>query len=910
MLQMTAEADWPLVGRAAEVNFLRELRSGARPKSAVIIGPAGVGKSRLARVALEEAAAEGWNTLVLKGNSSATAVPFGAFRTVLRMPDAAALSDLTGSLAAALDDMRGEKGLIVLADDFQDLDDASAALLSRLVASGQLVAILTTRTGEQPPASLSALWMEGTAERIELKSLSRAEVGEVMAAGLGGTVQDSTVNRIWRVTDGNPLYVREVILSSQETGALQQVDGEWRWRGEWAKGARLQEVVAARLGRLDPDELTVMEMLAVAKSLPLGVATSLSTVRAVEELEARSLVTTERSGRRLEIAISHPLVAEVLRSGMKPLQQRAIRRNLVNAITATGARRAADRVRLACWSLESGIEVDLVTLAQGTDAALFAIGPAIAARLREILPDVARNLPAAEPPVGQDVELAVRLAQTAYDRTGTVAEGVALASTLAWSGATARAENVLSELSERAKGVDEQIRLALALAHVRFWGRYDPKGAEACLTDALDLPGAGSDPELLASVFEQLAGMALQTGHPARALAYAEQAAEVQGVALSVSEGIRPAAAALTHLGRLADSLALIDEALPAAGAREHPLTLATLLFTKAGALARMGELEQARQLAEWLRDVAISGDLLDATASYGVLLGGILLRQGLCASAGRIFQDAAGLLAERDALGYRPWALAGLARARAQAGEDEAAMMALEEVRRTQLIARHYDMTRFLAEIDLHHLMGRTAAAVEVAREAAEWARAAGMPEDEAEALDAWIRIDPSPSLSRRLTEVAAQTDSNLVKLLAEHGQALIARQPDRLLELSHRFAGLPAWRLAAETAVEASEMYEKRGKPKPAQAAVRAAEEFAARCEGGVRLLAAPGGGAKLSKRELAIAHLAAEGRSSKEIASRMYLSPRTVESHLYHVYTKLGVNDRATLAEVLQELGNSGN
>ena len=904
---MTGGADWPLVGRAAEITLLRELRSAARPKSAVITGPRGIGKSQLARFALDEAASEGWNTLIIKGNNSLSAVPFGAFRTVLRMPTPAVLDDLTDSVSGVLKALRSEKGLIVWGDDFQDLDDASAALLTQLVASGQLVALLTTGLQSPQPASLSALWMDGSAERIELAGLSRIGVVELMTAVLSGSVQDSTADRIWRITDGNPLYLREVILSSQESGALRQVDHEWSWRGEWAKGARLQEVVATRLGRLDADELTVMELLAVARSLPFDVVASLSTVRAVVALEERSLVTTERSGRRLEIAIASPLVAEVLRSAMKPLQQLSIRRNLVRAVTATGARRTADRVRLACWSLESGVEVDLVTLAQGADASLFAIGPAIAARLQEILPGLADNLPASEPPVGEDIELAVRLAQAAYDRTGQVLEGVALASTLAWTGETARAENVLSELSERAKGADERLQLALALAFVRFWGRYDVKGAESCLIDELDLPGVGCDPELVAKVFELLAGIALQTARPARALEYAQRAADVQNLELSLSLGIRPAPAALTHLGRCGQALALIDEALGVARHSEHPLTMATLLFTKAGALARMGELEQARQLAEWLRDVSIEGGFLDATASYGIVLGGVLLREGRCASAGRIFQDAAGLLTERDVLGYRPWALAGLALARAQAGEEEAAAVALDDVRRTQPIARHYDMTRFLAEIELHKLMGRSGAAVEVARQAAEWARGAGMPEDEAQALDAWIRIAPSPPLAQRLAEVAVLTDSVLVGLFAEHAHALISRNPEQMLDVSRRFAVLPAWRLAAETATRASEMYEKQGQPKAGQIAARAAADYAGHCEGGFRLLVAAPELARLSKRELEIAHLAAEGRPSKEIADRMYLSRRTVDSHLYHVYTKLGVSDRAGLADLLKRFAS---
>ena len=54
---MSSSADeWPLVGRVEELALLRQLRSGSPGVSAVISGPAGVGKSRLAREAVEEAA--------------------------------------------------------------------------------------------------------------------------------------------------------------------------------------------------------------------------------------------------------------------------------------------------------------------------------------------------------------------------------------------------------------------------------------------------------------------------------------------------------------------------------------------------------------------------------------------------------------------------------------------------------------------------------------------------------------------------------------------------------------------------------------------------------------------------------------------------------------------------------------
>ena len=58
-------------------------------------------------------------------------------------------------------------------------------------------------------------------------------------------------------------------------------------------------------------------------------------------------------------------------------------------------------------------------------------------------------------------------------------------------------------------------------------------------------------------------------------------------------------------------------------------------------------------------------------------------------------------------------------------------------------------------------------------------------------------------------------------------------------------------------------------------------------------------------LTNRERQVAELAADGAKSREIADRLYLSPRTVENHLQRVYAKLGVNGRQTLAPALRSL-----
>lgn len=903
MRRSSSAGEWPLVGRDEELALLRQFRNTGQGTSACISGAAGVGKSRLGREALDEAAAEGWATLSIRGSSGYAGIPLGPFRTVLGLAGSSDLTELTESVVRRLETMRSSSGLLLLADDCQEVDDVTAALLHQVVAARLVVALIITRTGVQTPPAVTDIWKDGLAQRIELYNISQRETTDLLTKGLGGSVQDSSANRIWNVTEGNPLYLREVVLSSREAGALREVDGEWRWRGAWSTAPRLQEIVATRLDGLHPDELTAMELLAVASPLPVALLSGLTTTSAVTRLEARGLVETELSGGRLEGTIAQPLHAEVLRGGMPALREQSIRRNLVEALRATGSRRTTDRIRLACWSLESGDDVDPVTLALGADASLHGTGPTISARLEEILPDVSRDPVAAGPAVPQDHRLATRLARAAYERTGGLREGFALASTLAWTGATTEAEGVLAELSGRAEAADDRVRLALALSWVRFWGRYEVEDASAALMDAVTQAETSSaDPLLLADAYQQLAGIALNTARPAVAIGFAEQSATMQGVELGLSIAASVTAAALVYLGRCGETLALVERAMPTALAGGDSLVVPQLLVAQAAALSYMGELDRARQLIEWLRGVALDDELLDATAVFGVILGEILMRQGRPGSAARIFQDSCGLLAERDHFGYRPWALSGLARAKALCGEPDSATLLLDEARRTQAITRHFDMSLHLAEVELNRVAGRTERAVDAARTGAAWAREAGMVGEEAQALEAWLRIAPSDEIATRLSELASRTDSSLVASLAEYARAAAAPDAPALLAVGERFALMGAWWLAAEAAGAAAASLEAGGATRAAKAAAGKAAGYAERCDGGRPAIGLRAGPVRLTKREREVATLVVAGTSTKEIAQRMYLSPRTIENHLHHVYIKLGVTDRTALAEAL--------
>jgi DNA-binding CsgD family transcriptional regulator len=67
-------------------------------------------------------------------------------------------------------------------------------------------------------------------------------------------------------------------------------------------------------------------------------------------------------------------------------------------------------------------------------------------------------------------------------------------------------------------------------------------------------------------------------------------------------------------------------------------------------------------------------------------------------------------------------------------------------------------------------------------------------------------------------------------------------------------------------------------------------------------VRATSAPAGDA-LSAREREIADLVAAGRTNREVAEQLVLSPRTIDAHLRSIYGKLGVRSRVELAGAMQ-------
>jgi len=239
------------------MRYLRRLLTPACP-GAILAGPAGVGKTHLALSCLEQAHGIGFATRHVTGTKAASGLPFGALATLL--PTAATRdhgniddrAELIRRSAAALIEQALPQRLVILVDDAHLLDTLSATLIHQLASQNLAFVLATLRVGEPAPDAITALWKDGTLRRLDLAPFDAPAVQEVLAAALGGPVDPGTANQFADRSQGNALFLRELVLGARQDGALSDRGGIWRLTAPLSPSARLAELVESRWARCVP----------------------------------------------------------------------------------------------------------------------------------------------------------------------------------------------------------------------------------------------------------------------------------------------------------------------------------------------------------------------------------------------------------------------------------------------------------------------------------------------------------------------------------------------------------------------------------------------------------------------------------------------------------------------------------
>ncbi|HEY1741153.1 MAG TPA: LuxR C-terminal-related transcriptional regulator [Acidimicrobiia bacterium] len=890
--------DVALFGRSEELRFVAAARREGR-HGVVLAGEAGVGKSRLAREALRAADTDGWSCEVAVATASSAGVPLAPFAALVahRGSAAAPLDSIHEGLSTLLAATAGRR-LVLMVDDAHLLDEASAALLHLMISqpSGPFV-LATVRSDEPVPDAVGRLWRDGIVERVDVQPLSRAETDALVVDMLAGGVDASALRHVWQATAGNPLFVREYVLGARETGTLVQDHALWCWRpGAPAATPRLRDLVEGRIRAVDPAGRALLEVLALGGGLELPMIDRLGFGPAAEGAEALGLVAAMPSRRRLSVALAHPLYGEVLARAVPPLRARAIHRRLVEALEVGQPRRRADFVRLASWRLQAGDATDRDALIGAARHAYFGFFEDLAGQLLRRGAATPTEASAPRPvPSAADVEIdiATNLARAALDRGADATAAAALARALVWQNRLDEADAILVEL-ERAPEWRDDADVASARAAYWFWGRGDFDAAVARLAakpnDALDCFRAG---------------LTIQIGNPRDALPIVVPLIEGAARPIDRVRAAGTAAGAQVLVGQCRAGLELVDQHLATtlALAADDALAVTDLVVAQFYGLRLTGRLDEAAQLAQFGHDAASTEGSTDGLSLFAGALGMIALDRGRVATAAAYLRDMVAMLAERDGLQNRCWGYALLATAHALMGDVDGARTAMDHSDRLRRGARFYDSDIELARAWILAARADTRGAIAVASSAAARAEAAGMLPAAMSLLHATVRFG-GPAPVDHLEAVAREIDSPVTAWLAQHAVAVSKGDAGGLEAVASEFESSGMLLVAAEAWAAAVGLHDAAGRSAPRANAQLHVCRLTAECEGAsTPALHAMPAATQLTRREQEVARLAALGMSNVTIAEQLVLSVRTVESHLYRAFVKLGVEHRRDLEAALE-------
>lgn len=880
-----------LYGRSAEISVLDEVIARARDGAGgavVLRGEAGAGKTAL----LDAAAARGGAMRVLRltGVESESDLAFAALHQLLwpvagspgaldalpepqRLAVRAALGLAAGGagdrflLAAGvlslLVEAAAPDGLVCVVDDFQWVDRASAdALLfaARRLATERVAMLLAVR-GDAV--------VKGVPLTVEVRGLAETAADELLAAR-HGALPVQVRRELVTLTGANPLALREIaarLTPAQLAGREPLPDplpGGARLFGDrvaaLSAAARLAALVAAVEGDLDVVLRATGRLL--AERAEAGRA-------ALAELEEGGLAEVSGAGVRFR----HPLIRSAVHEAAAPAEVRRVHAVLAEL---TADDRRAWHLAGAALGQDEQVAAALVAAAgRARDRGGYGAAATALARAAELTPEPR--------------ERAVRLKDAAV---------------AAWlGGRPGQAESLLAEARERAGG---DVAVTMEIAQLR--GRFELNSGNAA--EAVRILAAGDSLDMLADASEAAAyvgdtAMIVELGRRA--------AAHPEGFLRDTVAGI-----GLTLDGDAAGP-GLLRRALARAGELEDP---AGHLWAAAAA-SQLGETDLAAELSDRAGQVArVSG----MAGQLPVVLEFVATAERL---AGRLARSQAlseeGLELAREA-GYENTVaahLANLAVVAALRGEEEdcerqaRAALAIAVPHRVGLragvaayaramldlcLGRHAAARdRFAAIAAAGPGTGHPAVAWRTTPDRVEAAVGAGDEAGARAALEAYERglrhaaTPESRALLARCRGLAESREDAFDEALRLHTNPFEAARTALLLGERLRRGQRPGE--ARAHLRTAWETFERAGARPWAR---RAQEELRAAGESGQAPAAAVLDA--LTPQELRIAGLVADGLSSKQIAAQLFLSPRTVEYHLYKIYPKLGIGSRTDLARLV--------
>jgi DNA-binding CsgD family transcriptional regulator len=928
-----------LLERERELAAVEELLGGGGA-ALVVEGGAGVGKTALVEAACRRAADMGREIVRARGSGLEAGFAFGVVRQLferrlLGVGESEREELLAGSASAVrsllFDERAGRsvfdtsfavlhglywltvnladrRPLLIAVDDAHWADEPSLRWLAHLAArlEGLEVALLVALRPEKPAsegASLAAL-RAVAAGVMRPGLLSEGAVSALVRAALGRGATDELCSALWEASGGNPLYVTELLRAVElEDRPLAEVDPAALLAGGREGVARQ---VVARVRGLDPRALSLAQALAV-----LGDGCELRHAAAIAGTEVTQAVSLAAGLVRVEALAAddpprfmHPVVRDAVEGSLESDQRDVAHRSAARLLHADGAPPGQVAAHLV-GVRPAGDGWVLSRLREAARAAMQSGAPGAAADLL----GRALNEP---PPLAQRVEVLREAAQAE---------------------ASAGRETACEELEEALRLATDpreraEIALEVAEAYAALFRWVD---AVDVIERALEALG-DADEALAARLEGELVVCGLHDARRAARVAPVLERLSSRSLAGSAVEALAVARGmAMVLAGRpVEEAAAPLQEALSRAEAwAENWDTRAALLWSLVTA-ERFEAVEIA--LGPMVAEVHGSGSARGLVAVYSTL-GLLRFRLGALPEADAAARVALRVLREGDFAPGLAFAATVLADVAVEAGELDEAQALLELLPQegwpagvgTVLIPAARGRLRLAQSRPADALADfRTCAAMFSPEVWGTEMRDVGYVHARAGAAQALLMLgEREEALELAQAELAETRVFGAPCALGVASRtAGLAEGGQRGLELLHESVGSlrdsPALLERAKSLTELGAALRRAGQRARAREPLAEALELSVRC--GARRLAARArealkatgarprrewrtGVEALTPSELRIIHLAAEGRTNREIGHELYVTLKTVEGHLSRAYTKLGIEGRAQLPGVLE-------
>ena len=904
------------MGRDDEVAALRAFfaAAGGGPRALVLHGEAGIGKTTLWSAGIDLARERGLRVLTAWPAEAERGLAFSvlgdlfgdlpselfdelpaprrrALEVALLVEDAG--EDRIDPLAVRvavrtlLQGLAREQSVVVAIDDVQWVDAASAAVLDfalRRLADEDVVVFLARRSGEDDAALRPPY-----ADDLVVRPLSVGALHRLLVARLGRPFSRHTLLRLHGTSGGNPFYALELarVLAARAeppdpTQPLPVPD-------------TLHELVRDRLAELPPDtRVVLLAACAMADPNVAGLERVLPDApRSLEPaLRAGVIVLTQDDA----VRFTHPLLASVLYADAGDGRRREMHAQLAETVD--------DPVEHARHLSAAADEPDEATARQLDEAAQQASARGAAA----VAADLAEQAARLTPPTTADLR----------DRRLLTAARACIA-----AGDVPRAERLVLDVLADAPAGGRRAEALWLLHEVRDRSGDTPE-AVRLLREAL--PQAVENPGLEAKIQADLAidvrltdGLDTARRHALRAVELADLVGD-------------PALRAETR-----SALAVIRFNAAETGALELAEEAYRLALSAPGRLAGFWGLihilvwtdqwDRARELLAAVGDEARDRDE-QAVASASWYLAHVELRAGRWPLAAEYAATALDIEVQYSPDGRPPASMliAAAMIAAHQGRLDDARTTAVDGLELS--VGQPAFLMQFQGVLgwvdfwqgDAESAAERFTAAEAFGREAEllepnhfEWRgdeieclAQLGRVQEAAELLDDW----EATAIRVGRDRVVAKTTRCRGLLAAVRGEIEVALE---LLEEAverHAAAGDPFGRARASLSLGATRR--RLRQKRPARDAIESALQgfealgaagWAEKARGELGRIGGRTQAEGLTPAELRVATLVAEGRTNKEVAAALFLGERTVETHLTHIYAKLGVRSRAQLARTLR-------